>query len=194
MTDLIYTEKELVQSLREYIKAEESKLAAVKRYILNSQISPHISLFMCVTFPLIRSHIYRVSWYEVYCLSIKCVVESPCIRFLAGPINLMPWPECPPLTQKATWLTQWMPINWWRDSTLSGLNWRAWYFRIPLMVRIYLQRSILLKEHSWSALIWTLLGKIRMFSVWSVRSCRSSRACYNQTKGKCFLNSAYLCV
>lgn len=43
MTDLIYTEKELVQSLREYIKAEESKLAAVKRYILNSQISPHIS-------------------------------------------------------------------------------------------------------------------------------------------------------
>lgn len=47
MTDLIYTEKELVQSLREYIKAEESKLAAVKRYILNSQISPHISLFMC---------------------------------------------------------------------------------------------------------------------------------------------------
>lgn len=33
MTDLIYTEKELVQSLREYIKAEESKLSAVKRYI-----------------------------------------------------------------------------------------------------------------------------------------------------------------
>lgn len=33
MTDLIYTEKELVQSLREYISAEESKLAAVKRYI-----------------------------------------------------------------------------------------------------------------------------------------------------------------
>lgn len=34
MTDLIYTEKELVQSLREYIEAEESKLAAVKRYRL----------------------------------------------------------------------------------------------------------------------------------------------------------------
>ncbi|KAF7657211.1 hypothetical protein LDENG_00030100 [Lucifuga dentata] len=32
MTDLIYTEKELVQSLREYIKAEESKLAAVKSW------------------------------------------------------------------------------------------------------------------------------------------------------------------
>ena len=32
MTDLIYTEKELVQSLREYIKAEETKLNAVKRY------------------------------------------------------------------------------------------------------------------------------------------------------------------
>lgn len=31
MTDLIYTEKELVQSLKEYIQAEESKLAAVKR-------------------------------------------------------------------------------------------------------------------------------------------------------------------
>lgn len=31
LTDLVYTEKELVQSLREYIKAEESKLAAVKR-------------------------------------------------------------------------------------------------------------------------------------------------------------------
>ncbi|XP_062341466.1 prolyl 4-hydroxylase subunit alpha-2-like isoform X5 [Osmerus eperlanus] len=30
MTDLIFTEKELVQSLKEYIKAEESKLAAVK--------------------------------------------------------------------------------------------------------------------------------------------------------------------
>lgn len=32
MTDLIYTEKELVQSLRDYIKAEESKLATVKRF------------------------------------------------------------------------------------------------------------------------------------------------------------------
>ncbi|XP_036975603.1 prolyl 4-hydroxylase subunit alpha-2 isoform X4 [Acanthopagrus latus] len=32
MTDLIYTEKELVQSLREYIKAEESKLSAVKSW------------------------------------------------------------------------------------------------------------------------------------------------------------------
>ncbi|CAJ1063494.1 prolyl 4-hydroxylase subunit alpha-2 isoform X3 [Xyrichtys novacula] len=32
MTDLIYTEKELVQSLRDYIKAEESKLAAVKSW------------------------------------------------------------------------------------------------------------------------------------------------------------------
>ncbi|XP_063059035.1 prolyl 4-hydroxylase subunit alpha-2-like isoform X2 [Engraulis encrasicolus] len=32
MTDLIYTERELVQSLKEYIKAEESKLAAVKSW------------------------------------------------------------------------------------------------------------------------------------------------------------------
>ncbi|XP_024122315.1 prolyl 4-hydroxylase subunit alpha-2 isoform X1 [Oryzias melastigma] len=32
MTDLLYTEKELVQSLRDYIKAEESKLAAVKSW------------------------------------------------------------------------------------------------------------------------------------------------------------------
>uniref|UniRef100_A0A4W5KZR6 procollagen-proline 4-dioxygenase n=1 Tax=Hucho hucho TaxID=62062 RepID=A0A4W5KZR6_9TELE len=32
MTDLIYTEKELVQSLKEYIKAEESKLDAVKSW------------------------------------------------------------------------------------------------------------------------------------------------------------------
>ncbi|XP_053297295.1 prolyl 4-hydroxylase subunit alpha-2 isoform X1 [Pleuronectes platessa] len=32
MTDLIHTEKELVQSLREYIKAEESKLAEVKSW------------------------------------------------------------------------------------------------------------------------------------------------------------------
>uniref|UniRef100_A0AAY4CCZ4 procollagen-proline 4-dioxygenase n=1 Tax=Denticeps clupeoides TaxID=299321 RepID=A0AAY4CCZ4_9TELE len=32
MTDLIYTEKELVQSLKEYIRAEESKLAAVKSW------------------------------------------------------------------------------------------------------------------------------------------------------------------
>ncbi|KAJ4930379.1 hypothetical protein JOQ06_019383 [Pogonophryne albipinna] len=32
MTDLIYTEKELVQSLGEYIKAEESKLSAIKSW------------------------------------------------------------------------------------------------------------------------------------------------------------------
>ncbi|XP_029956490.1 prolyl 4-hydroxylase subunit alpha-2 isoform X3 [Salarias fasciatus] len=32
MTDLVYTEKELVQSLKEYIKAEESKLAAIKSW------------------------------------------------------------------------------------------------------------------------------------------------------------------
>ena len=35
MTDLIYTEKELVQSLREYIKEEESKLSALRRCIFN---------------------------------------------------------------------------------------------------------------------------------------------------------------
>uniref|UniRef100_A0A3B1JQN5 procollagen-proline 4-dioxygenase n=1 Tax=Astyanax mexicanus TaxID=7994 RepID=A0A3B1JQN5_ASTMX len=32
MTDLLFTERELVQSLKEYIQAEESKLAAVKRW------------------------------------------------------------------------------------------------------------------------------------------------------------------
>uniref|UniRef100_A0A8C9QW81 procollagen-proline 4-dioxygenase n=1 Tax=Scleropages formosus TaxID=113540 RepID=A0A8C9QW81_SCLFO len=32
MTDLIYTEKELVQSLKEYIQAEEAKIAAVKSW------------------------------------------------------------------------------------------------------------------------------------------------------------------
>uniref|UniRef100_A0A8C5GFY9 procollagen-proline 4-dioxygenase n=1 Tax=Gouania willdenowi TaxID=441366 RepID=A0A8C5GFY9_GOUWI len=32
MTDLVYTEKELVQSLKDYIKAEESKLAAIKSW------------------------------------------------------------------------------------------------------------------------------------------------------------------
>uniref|UniRef100_A0A8C6U5S2 procollagen-proline 4-dioxygenase n=1 Tax=Neogobius melanostomus TaxID=47308 RepID=A0A8C6U5S2_9GOBI len=32
MTDLVFTEKEMVNSLREYIKAEESKLAAVKSW------------------------------------------------------------------------------------------------------------------------------------------------------------------
>jgi len=31
MTDLIYTERELVKSLKEYIEAEEMKLEAVKR-------------------------------------------------------------------------------------------------------------------------------------------------------------------
>lgn len=40
MTDLIYTEKELVQSLRDYISAEESKLAAVKRLAPPSSPSP----------------------------------------------------------------------------------------------------------------------------------------------------------
>lgn len=45
MTDLIYTEKELVQSLREYIKAEESKLAAVKRYIYTPFISILCTLY-----------------------------------------------------------------------------------------------------------------------------------------------------
>lgn len=33
MTDLILAERDLVHSLKEYIKAEESKLDAVKRYI-----------------------------------------------------------------------------------------------------------------------------------------------------------------
>ncbi|GCB86185.1 hypothetical protein scyTo_0026858, partial [Scyliorhinus torazame] len=32
MTDLIYVEKDLVKSLKEYIKAEESKLTEIKRY------------------------------------------------------------------------------------------------------------------------------------------------------------------
>jgi len=32
MTDLIYAEKDLVRSLKEYIRAEENKLAQIKRY------------------------------------------------------------------------------------------------------------------------------------------------------------------
>lgn len=31
MTDLIYAEKDLVQSLQEYIRAEEKKLSQIKR-------------------------------------------------------------------------------------------------------------------------------------------------------------------
>lgn len=31
MTDLIYAEKDLVQSLKEYIQAEEAKLSQIKR-------------------------------------------------------------------------------------------------------------------------------------------------------------------
>jgi len=37
MTDLIHMEKELVQSLRDYIQEEETKLAAVKRYRIVSK-------------------------------------------------------------------------------------------------------------------------------------------------------------
>uniref|UniRef100_A0A668B067 procollagen-proline 4-dioxygenase n=1 Tax=Myripristis murdjan TaxID=586833 RepID=A0A668B067_9TELE len=43
MTDLIYTEKELVQSLKEYIKAEESKLAAVKSWANKLDVLTRVS-------------------------------------------------------------------------------------------------------------------------------------------------------
>ncbi|XP_072517613.1 prolyl 4-hydroxylase subunit alpha-2 isoform X2 [Salminus brasiliensis] len=43
MTDLIFTERELVQSLKEYIKAEESKLAAVKRWADKLEVLTHAS-------------------------------------------------------------------------------------------------------------------------------------------------------
>lgn len=33
MTDLINTEKDLVTSLKDYIKAEESKLEQIKKYV-----------------------------------------------------------------------------------------------------------------------------------------------------------------
>lgn len=36
MTDLIHTEKDLVTSLKDYIKAEESKLEQIKKYIVAS--------------------------------------------------------------------------------------------------------------------------------------------------------------
>lgn len=35
MTDLIYAEKDLVQSLKEYILVEEAKLSKVKRYLVS---------------------------------------------------------------------------------------------------------------------------------------------------------------
>lgn len=35
MTDLIYAEKDLVQSLKEYILVEEAKLSKIKRYLMS---------------------------------------------------------------------------------------------------------------------------------------------------------------
>ncbi|KAJ8408773.1 hypothetical protein AAFF_G00245910 [Aldrovandia affinis] len=43
MTDLIYTEKELVQSLKEYIQAEEAKLSAVKSWANKLDVLTQIS-------------------------------------------------------------------------------------------------------------------------------------------------------
>lgn len=43
MTDLLFTERELVQSLKEYIQAEESKLAAVKRWADKLEVLTHAS-------------------------------------------------------------------------------------------------------------------------------------------------------
>ncbi|XP_071772436.2 prolyl 4-hydroxylase subunit alpha-2 isoform X2 [Centroberyx gerrardi] len=43
MTDLIYTEKELVQSLKDYIKAEESKLAAVRSWANKLDVLTRVS-------------------------------------------------------------------------------------------------------------------------------------------------------
>lgn len=52
LTDLIYTEKELVQSLREYIKAEESKLAAVKRCIQEHRLKTAFHVIVASRLPL----------------------------------------------------------------------------------------------------------------------------------------------
>lgn len=35
MTDLIYAEKDLVQSLKQYILVEEAKLSKIKRYLMS---------------------------------------------------------------------------------------------------------------------------------------------------------------
>ncbi|XP_066572969.1 prolyl 4-hydroxylase subunit alpha-2 isoform X2 [Amia ocellicauda] len=43
MTDLIFTEKELVQSLKEYIQAEESKLATIKSWAKRLDVLTHTS-------------------------------------------------------------------------------------------------------------------------------------------------------
>uniref|UniRef100_A0A3B4CDQ1 procollagen-proline 4-dioxygenase n=1 Tax=Pygocentrus nattereri TaxID=42514 RepID=A0A3B4CDQ1_PYGNA len=43
MTDLIFIEREVVQSLKEYIQAEESKLAAVKRWANKLEVLTHAS-------------------------------------------------------------------------------------------------------------------------------------------------------
>lgn len=43
MTDLIFAERDLVHSLKEYIQAEESKLDAVKRYILIGTFTPNVA-------------------------------------------------------------------------------------------------------------------------------------------------------
>lgn len=40
MTDLIYAEKDLVQSLKEYILVEEAKLSKIKRYLMSQGPTP----------------------------------------------------------------------------------------------------------------------------------------------------------
>lgn len=45
MTDLLYTEKDLVTSLKDYIKAEENKLERLKQWVTDSHCTFNFSRY-----------------------------------------------------------------------------------------------------------------------------------------------------
>ncbi len=86
MTDLIFTERELVQSLKEYIEAEEIKLEAVKRWIF------HYHIFLMYDYTWTRDSFvcfclsFGFSWANKLDMLTRLSTSDP-EGFLAHPVN-----------------------------------------------------------------------------------------------------------
>lgn len=155
MTDLLYTEKDLVTSLKDYIKAEENKLERLKQWVTHSHFIFWFCAFGIDSARLCLKPVKDISggaaehFKQHSAQSYSTAMNNNVLEMgtLYGAFNIVTvasrhspslcpsggltsWIHClpqPRRTPRASWGTLSMRSNWWRGWTQNGETWRASY-------------------------------------------------------------------
>lgn len=144
MSDLLLVERDLVTSLKDYIRAEEDKLERIKRWgSVASWVCGQIETEAHSSQTMKQGpHVLHTITPVTVCGVSLCVVcrqnSAHCgVLCAGGPTG---WTSCqrrPPGTPRVSLDTQLMPSNWSRDSIQSGWSLRTWFSQTCQMVHTH---------------------------------------------------------